>query len=133
MEHNPNHQFLFWNHKSLRSACVLLIANRPYRPLNVDVKVGGALGVYRKEQVNAGTGFLLRPSSPHIHHSPQEITYVHLSQTPYQPYSYTFCNMPRRSGAEIENKSQFRLYPMYSGAQILKRNKGRNQKNIPYF
>ena len=45
-------------------AYVLLIA---IRPSDEDVKPGSALGAFRYEYANIGTGFLLQPSSPHIH------------------------------------------------------------------
>ena len=54
------------------------------------------------------------PSSPYIHHSyitSQYKTYIESSQASSKPYSYkSFCNVARRSGAEIENGSQFHLY-----------------------
>ena len=88
------------------------------------VSVPNIPGLNHKSLRSAKTGFPLHPSSFCIHHSyitSQYNTCIHSSWTPSQPYSYTsFYNLVSRSGAETKNGSQSRLYPLYSGAYMLK-------------
>ena len=87
------------------------------RPFDGDVKFGGPLGASRKEKANAGTGFHLHSYSSHINHShkiPQNNTYRHtliLSTFPNLQLHILQYGPPKWS--------QFHLYLVYSGAQML--------------
>ena len=83
VEQNINRQFLFQiylgqipNPSTVHmKAYVLFLA---ICQLDGGVKLGGPLGAFRKQQANSDTGFFLRPSLTHTHHSYIYTTEQHL-------------------------------------------------------
>ena len=85
-------------HKSLRSAFVLktyalLIAIRTSVD---DIKPGGPLGAFRKQQAYIGAGFPFHPSPLHIHHSYITSQYnIHILSSWRPSYTYSLSEVSR--------------------------------------